>query len=82
MDILDDEASDDESARRSGTISRAPSYIAGKELVDKGVRYQKIIADATASDALIQNKWDQYNQYIEHFMLSPVCRDKYTPTQS
>ena len=60
MDILDNEASEDESARSSKPLERPPSHIANRELTSKGEQYRRILAEASDSDEHVRQKWDQW----------------------
>jgi programmed cell death 6-interacting protein len=64
MDILDNEASEDENARMECDLQRPPSHIANKTFIDKGCRYREILEQAKASDALVRSKWEEWEQNI------------------
>lgn len=64
MDILDHEASEDEAARREMPLDRPPSYECNTDLVEKELRYRRIIEDAAASDETIRQKWDEWEESI------------------
>ncbi|KAF5377377.1 hypothetical protein D9757_008033 [Collybiopsis confluens] len=64
MDILDHEASEDESARGSMLLDRAPSHEANAHVVEKERRYRAILNQAAASDETIRVKWDQWDRNI------------------
>lgn len=60
MDILDNEASEDEAARSSKPLTRPPSHVANHELTSKGERYRRILAEAKDSDEHVRQKWDEW----------------------
>jgi programmed cell death 6-interacting protein len=64
MDILDNEASEDEAARKDKPLSRPPSHEANRELVEKERRYRSILEQAAASDELVRRKWDDWEKNI------------------
>ncbi|KAJ6494794.1 BRO1-like domain-containing protein [Mycena vitilis] len=64
MDILDNEASEDEAMRKDGAYDRAPSHEANTELVEKERRYRDILLRAAASDETVRQKWDEWEGHI------------------
>ncbi|KIK63137.1 hypothetical protein GYMLUDRAFT_242199 [Collybiopsis luxurians FD-317 M1] len=64
MDILDHEASEDESARESMSLDRPPSHEANAHLAEKERRYRAILNQAASSDETIRVKWDQWERNI------------------
>ncbi|KAG5341599.1 hypothetical protein C0989_009080 [Termitomyces sp. Mn162] len=64
MDILDNEASEDEAARKFSTLDRLPSHEANVELITKEKRYRTILMQAAASDETVRQKWDEWEQKI------------------
>ncbi|KAJ7066925.1 BRO1-like domain-containing protein [Mycena amicta] len=64
MDILDNEASEDEAMRTDPSYNRAPSHEANVELVEKERRYRDILARAADSDSTVQQKWDDWEASI------------------
>ncbi|KAJ3916204.1 ALIX V-shaped domain binding to HIV-domain-containing protein [Lentinula edodes] len=66
MDILDQEASEDESTRENLPIplTRPPSHEANVHLVDKERRYRTILDQAATGDETIRTKWDQWERNI------------------
>ncbi|KAG6816889.1 hypothetical protein H0H87_002009 [Tephrocybe sp. NHM501043] len=64
MDILDNEASEDEAARKYNNLNRLPSHEANIELIGKEKRYRNILAQAAASDETVRQKWDEWEQSI------------------
>ncbi|KIY43649.1 BRO1-domain-containing protein [Fistulina hepatica ATCC 64428] len=65
MDILDEEATADELARKGGLVDRPGSHIANKELVEKNERYRNILAQAAESDEAVANKYYEWEPVIE-----------------
>lgn len=72
MDILDNEASEDEAARRDALIDRLPSHEANVELIVKEKRYRNILAQAAISDETVRQKWDDWEQNIVELTWSEV----------
>ncbi|KAJ4464583.1 BRO1-like domain-containing protein [Lentinula aciculospora] len=64
MDILDQEASEDESTRENLSLDRPPSHEANAHLVDQERRYRTILDQAAISDETIRTKWDQWERNI------------------
>ncbi|KAK7033123.1 pH-response regulator protein palA/RIM20 [Favolaschia claudopus] len=64
MDILDNEASEDEAMRKDAQFDRPPSHEANIELVEKERRYRNIVMRASASDEAVRLKWDEWESNI------------------
>ncbi|KAF5371853.1 hypothetical protein D9615_009568 [Tricholomella constricta] len=64
MDILGNEASEDEAARKHTTLDRLPSHEANVELVEKEKRNRAILAQAAMSDETVRQKWDEWERNI------------------
>jgi programmed cell death 6-interacting protein len=64
MDILDHEASEDESTRENVSLDRPPSHEANIHLIEMYNRYQAILDQAAASDQTVRTKWDQWERNI------------------
>ncbi|EIW57583.1 BRO1-domain-containing protein [Trametes versicolor FP-101664 SS1] len=66
MDILDQEADEDEALRDSaGAIpERAPSLEANRDFVAKEQQYRAVLQQATDSDALVRKKWEEWEDSI------------------
>ena len=64
MDILDSEASEDEAARKDTRINRQPSHEANKDLIEQERRYRSILDQATVSDELVRQKWDEWENNV------------------
>lgn len=73
MDILDQEASEDESTRQSMPLDRPLSHEANVHLVDKERRYRAILEQAATSDETVQTKWDQWERNITELTWDEVC---------
>ena len=74
MDILDNEASEDEAARKRAKIGRPPSHEANVELVEKEKRYRTILGQAATSDESVRQKWDEWESNIIQLTWSEVRR--------
>jgi len=78
MDILDQEASEDEGLRsnferRHGKPSpRPPSYEVNVELTAKDKRYRQVLDEAARSDELVRDKWIQWEGSIERLTWDEV----------
>lgn len=64
MDILDDEAEEDEDFQASMPSARKPSIEANVELVEKAKRYRGIITQAADSDEVIRVRWMDWEKNI------------------
>ncbi|KAF8632279.1 hypothetical protein AX15_002017 [Amanita polypyramis BW_CC] len=64
MDILDNEASEDEAARRSGPFYRLPSHEANVKLVERQKQYRELLIQAGESDEHVRQKWEEWEQNI------------------
>ena len=64
MDILDHEASEDETTRETIPLDRPPSHEANVHLVEKEKRYRDILKRAAESDETVRTKWDQWEPNI------------------
>ncbi|KAJ7104194.1 BRO1-like domain-containing protein [Mycena belliarum] len=64
MDILDNEASEDEAMRSNPAFDRPPSHEANAELIEKERRYRDILERAAASDETVREKWDEWEGNI------------------
>jgi programmed cell death 6-interacting protein len=60
MDILDNEASEDEAMRKDAAFDRPASYEANVELIEKERRYRDILVRASVSDETVRQKWDEW----------------------
>lgn len=72
MDILDNEASEDEAARKEIPMSRPLSHEANHELVAKQQRYRSILLEAAQSDDAVRQKWEDSEAAIVNLTLDEV----------
>ena len=72
--MLDNEASEDEAARKHAKLDRTPSHEANVELVEKEKRYRAIIAQAATSDGSVREKWEEWESNIRELTWSEVRR--------
>jgi len=72
MDILDNEASEDEAARKEIPMSRPLSHEANCELVAKQQRYRSILLEAAQSDDAVRQKWEDSEAAIANLTLDEV----------
>ncbi|CAE6379605.1 unnamed protein product [Rhizoctonia solani] len=82
FDILDNEASEDETffaqvpedgaqiATQSGYFA---SQIANKDLTAKANNYRQILDNAASSDATVRNKWEEWEENVTVLCYNPVC---------
>jgi programmed cell death 6-interacting protein len=73
LDILDQEASEDERLRRSTPTERPPSHQANEQLTSKAERYRNILDQAAESDAVIKQRWDEWEKCIAQLTWDEVC---------
>jgi programmed cell death 6-interacting protein len=64
LDLLDQEASEDEQLRQSQPTQRLPSHQANEKIISKAERYRKIINEAAESDAVVRRRWDEWEKCI------------------
>ncbi|KAI0833513.1 BRO1-domain-containing protein [Trametes gibbosa] len=66
MDILDQEADEDEALRERRRLvpERLPSLEANKDLVVKEQQYRNVLEKARESDALVRKKWEEWEDSI------------------
>ncbi|KAN0120828.1 BRO1-like domain containing protein [Russula decolorans] len=64
LDILDQEASEDEQVRRSTPNQRLPSHQANEQLTSKAERHRNILIQAAESDAVIRQRWEEWEKCI------------------
>ena len=69
---MDDEASEDEAARKDSPLNRPSSHEANVELIEKANKYRNILAEATKSDEHIRQKWDKWEENITELTLDEV----------
>lgn len=65
MEILDQEAEDDEAFRETHPVSeRPPSHEANTDLVGKEQRYRAVLQQARDSDELVRKKFEEWEENI------------------
>lgn len=72
MDVLDNEASEDEAARKNGPLDRSPSHEANAKLVEKQRRYRDLLTKAGESDEHVRQKWEEWEPNIVALTWSEV----------
>lgn len=72
MDILDNEASEDEATRKEHSLDRMKSHEANAELIAKAERYRSILTQAAESDESVRQKWDEWEESITELTLDEV----------
>ena len=78
MDILDQEASEDEgirkNAKKDGKVwDRLPSYEANVGLTNKEKRYRQMLTHAADADETVRSKWEQWEEAITRLTWDDVC---------
>lgn len=69
---MDNEASEDEAARKDHGLNRLKSHEANVELIEKANRYRDILTQAADSDELVRQKWDEWEESISELTLDEV----------
>ncbi|KAG6329314.1 hypothetical protein ID866_9775, partial [Astraeus odoratus] len=82
MDILDSEASEDESARKQFPMSRPFSHEANQELVAKQQRYRTILLEAAQSDDTVRQKWEDSEPAIINLTLDEEVLEDIVPSST
>ena len=73
MDILDQEADEDEAFRQvHPTAERLSSHEANKELIEKEQRYRAVLQQARDSDELVRQKWEEWEENISQLTWTEV----------
>ena len=73
MDILDQEADEDEAFRQAHpTAERLSSHEAKKELIEKEQRYRAVLQQARESDELVRQKWEEWEENISQLTWTEV----------
>ncbi|KIY65859.1 BRO1-domain-containing protein [Cylindrobasidium torrendii FP15055 ss-10] len=80
LDILDDEATEDDLARESGGVQRAPSHEANEALVGKERRYREIIVQARNSDETVRRKWEEWEDSIVDLIIEEKDLENLIPS--
>lgn len=78
MDILDQEASEDEGQRKNASKDgrswdRLPSYEANIGLTNKEKRYRQMLDHAGEADETVRLKWEQWEDAITRLTWDDVC---------
>ncbi|KAF9532602.1 BRO1-like domain-containing protein [Crepidotus variabilis] len=82
LDILDNEASEDEAARKSLPIDRLKSHEANVELTEKSKRYQSILTQASESDEHVRQKWDEWESRITELTMDEANLEASVPSST
>ena len=69
---MDNEASEDEAARKEFPLARPSSHEANAEFIEKANRYRNILAEASESDEHIRQKWDEWEENVAELTLDEV----------
>ncbi|TFK47825.1 pH-response regulator [Heliocybe sulcata] len=64
LDILDQEAEEDEGFQHDNPGVRPTSHEANKELTNKAQRYRAVLSQAAESDEVVRSKWDDWERNI------------------
>ncbi|GJE88739.1 BRO1-domain-containing protein [Phanerochaete sordida] len=64
FDVLDQEAEEDELLQAEGAGLRAPSEAANAALIERAQRYRAILDGGVQSDAVVRDKWDQWERFV------------------
>ena len=69
MDLLDQEASEDEGMRKTALHehkpwTRSPSFEANVELTKKERRYRTLLDNAAEADESVRQKWEEWEEAI------------------
>jgi len=78
MDLLDQEATEDEEMRTAYSVdvwTRPPSFEANKELIEQAARYRDILDRAMDSDRDIFQSWDEWSDKIAVMCWDEVSSD-------
>ncbi|KAL4062196.1 BRO1-like domain-containing protein [Scleroderma citrinum] len=82
MDILDNEASEDEAARKEIPMSRTLSHEANRELVAKQQRYRSVLLEAAQSDDTVRQKWEDSEAAIVNLTLDEDELESFIPSST
>ncbi|RDX57268.1 pH-response regulator [Lentinus brumalis] len=83
MDILDQEADEDEAFRGSHSgAARLPSHEANKELIEKAEKYRAILQQAGDSDELVRQKWEEWEDNINQLTWSEADLEASIPSST
>ncbi|KAI1796839.1 pH-response regulator [Ganoderma leucocontextum] len=83
MEILDQEAEEDEAFRETHPVSeRPPSHQANTDLVGKEQRYRTVLQQARDSDELVRQKWEQWEENISQLTWSESDLENSIPSST
>ncbi|KAF9046965.1 BRO1-domain-containing protein [Hymenopellis radicata] len=82
IDILDNEATEDEIARESGDLARPPSHKANLDLIQKEQRYRAILQQAALSDETVKQKWEEWEENIMDLIISEADLEALVPSST
>lgn len=72
IEILDEEAEEDENFREDHELERPLSHEANSDLILKHSRYLKVLGQASESDKQVRDKWDEWKENIEQLCWDEV----------
>ncbi|EKM58371.1 uncharacterized protein PHACADRAFT_159473 [Phanerochaete carnosa HHB-10118-sp] len=82
FDILDQEAEEDEVFQAEAPAVRAPSSEANQALVAKAQRYKGILDGGMQSDAIVREKWEQWERFITQLTWSNDELERAVPSST
>ncbi|EJD06562.1 BRO1-domain-containing protein [Fomitiporia mediterranea MF3/22] len=87
MDILDQEASEDEGVRKNVTREgrrwdRLPSYQANIGLTEKEKRYRQMLDQAAEADDTVRSKWEQWEEPITRLTWDENDLERWVPSST
>ncbi|KAH9903052.1 BRO1-domain-containing protein [Cubamyces lactineus] len=83
MDILDQEADEDEILREGRhVIERPPSLEANKDLIAKEKQYRAVLEQARESDAHVRTKWEEWEDSIVQLTWSEADLERSVPSST
>ncbi|KDQ57158.1 hypothetical protein JAAARDRAFT_58624 [Jaapia argillacea MUCL 33604] len=82
LDVLDHEFEEDEDFQEAHPGIRLPSKEANEELVSKAERYKQVLDQAQASDALVRQKWADWEQNIMELSLPEAQLEALVPSST
>ncbi|KAM5535914.1 hypothetical protein V8D89_010354 [Ganoderma adspersum] len=83
MEIMDQEAEDDEAFRDTHRVSeRPPSHEANTDLVGKEQRYRAVLQQARDSDELVHKKFEQWEENIIQLTWSEADLEDFIPSST
>ncbi|KAI8980207.1 BRO1-domain-containing protein [Trametes punicea] len=83
MDILDQEADEDEVVRESHpTPDTLPSVEANRDLVAREQQFRAVLERARESDALVRQKWEEWGEFINQLTWSEADLEQSIPSST